>query len=138
MLHSQDWDMTQWVANDPDKANAFILSDAGYDVWMGNNRGSAYSLGHTTLSKHDQEFWDFYQLQMGTIDVPTFIDFILAKTDIETISYVGHSEGTTQMFMGASLMPDYFKERVNVFVAMAPPVFLKNVDVPIANYWKEI
>ena len=60
MLHSQDWDMTQWVTNEPDKANAFILSNAGYDVWMGNNRGSQYSLGHVSLTTEDQEFWDFY------------------------------------------------------------------------------
>ena len=46
---------------------------------------------------------------MGTIDVPTFIDFVLDKTGLETLSYVGHSEGTTQMFMGTALMPDYFK-----------------------------
>ena len=59
MMHSQDWDMTQWVTNDPDKANAFILSEAGYDVWMGNNRGSAYSRGHLRHSKHDFEYWQF-------------------------------------------------------------------------------
>ena len=75
---------------------------------------------------------------MGTIDVPTFIDFVLEKTELDQLSYVGHSEGTTQMFMGTSLMPDYFKEKVNLFVALAPPVFLKNKNVPIAKYWKEI
>ena len=95
MLHSQDWDMTQWVTNEPDKANAFILSNAGYDVWMGNNRGSQYSLGHVSLTTDDQEFWNFYQLEMGTIDVPTFIDFVLEKTELDQLSYVGHSEGTT-------------------------------------------
>lgn len=124
MLHSQDWDMTQWVTNDFDKANAFILAEAGYDVWMGNNRGSAYSRGHLNYTRDDFEFWQFYQEEMGTIDVPTFIDFITEKTGLEKISYVGHSEGTTQMFMGLALMPEYFKSKVNVFVAMAPPVFI--------------
>lgn len=57
MLHSQDWDMTQWVSNDADKANAFILAEAGYDVWMGNNRGSTFSKGHMQYTRHDFEFW---------------------------------------------------------------------------------
>ena len=57
MLHSQDWDMTQWVSNDYDRAQAFTLSEAGYDVWMGNNRGSAYSRGHLKYTKKDYEFW---------------------------------------------------------------------------------
>ena len=87
--------MTQWVSNDADKAQAFILSDAGYDVWMGNNRGSAYSRGHVTYDRDDFEFWQFYQEEMGTIDVPTFIDFITEKTGNAKVSYVGHSEGTT-------------------------------------------
>ena len=45
---------------------------------------------------------------MGTIDSPAFIDFILEKTGLQTLTYMGHSEGTTQMFLGASLLPDYF------------------------------
>lgn len=77
---------------------------------------------------------------MGTIDVPTFIDFITEKTGLENISYIGHSEGTTQMFMGLSLMPDYFKQKVNLFVAMAPPVFIKGITDPntlkLAHHWK--
>jgi len=76
---------------------------------MGNNRGSKYSLGHATLSTKDLAYWEFYQEEMGTIDVPTFIDHILNKTGLEKLTYVGHSEGTTQMFIGTSMMPDYFK-----------------------------
>ena len=59
------------------------LADLGYDIWMGNNRGSQYSLGHVSLTTDDQEFWNFYQLEMGTIDVPTFIDFVLEKTELD-------------------------------------------------------
>jgi len=34
---------------------------------------------------------------------------------------MGHSEGTTQLMAGASLMPDYYKSRVNLAVLLAPP-----------------
>jgi pimeloyl-ACP methyl ester carboxylesterase len=46
---------------------------------------------------------------MGTKDTPAVIDYILAKTSFSQISYIGHSEGTTQIMAGASLIPDYYK-----------------------------
>ena len=108
---------------------------------MGNNRGSPFSLGHVEYTKDQQEYWNFYQEEMGTIDIPTFLDFILGKTGLETLSYVGHSQGTTQMFMGLSLMPEYFKERVNLFVALEPPVYLAGLPdgtKRLASFWREI
>jgi lysosomal acid lipase/cholesteryl ester hydrolase len=59
---------------------------------------------------------------MGLYDVPAFIDFILAKTGQDKLTYVGHSQGTTQMFIGTSLIPDYYASTVNLFVALAPVV----------------
>jgi len=48
-MHAMECDMMQWVLNSPDKAIAFIIANAGYDVWMGNNRGTKYGLGHISL-----------------------------------------------------------------------------------------
>ena len=120
MVHALDSDMMEYVMNDPEKANAFILAREGYDVWLGNNRGSLFSLGHKTLSTKDREYWEYWQGDLGLKDVPTWIDFILEKTGLESLSYVGHSQGTTQMFLGASLDPEYFKQKVNVYIALAP------------------
>lgn len=108
MMHCQEGDMMEWLWNDADKANALMLAREGYDVWLGNNRGNVYSNTHKTLTIYDKAYWDFYQQDMGEKDLPTFIDFILETTGKEKISYVGHSEGTTQMFLAGSLLPDYF------------------------------
>ena len=122
--------MMEWFLNDPEQANAFILGNAGYDVWMGNNRGSKYSKGHITLSPSDHAYWNYYQEDMARHDLPTFINYITEKTGQEKISYIGHSEGTTQMFLGASLMPEYFRDKINLFIALAPVASTANIPSP--------
>ena len=77
VVHAQDCDMMEWLWNDPDKANALTLARAGYDVWLGNNRGNKYSATHQTLSKKDAAYWDFYQQDMAEKDLPAFIDTVL-------------------------------------------------------------
>ena len=93
---------------------------------MGNNRGTKYGLKHTSLSVDSDEFWDFDQEVMGLHDLPAIIDHILETTNSTKLKYIGHSEGTTQMFMAATLEPDYFKSKVSVFSALAPVTFMNN------------
>ena len=53
------------------------LADRGYDVWMGNSRGTEFSQGHTELSADkDAKYWDFTWADMGKYDVPAMIDEI--------------------------------------------------------------
>ena len=133
IIHAQDCDMMEWLWNDADKANALLLARAGYDVWLGNNRGNKYSNTHTSLTTKDAAYWDYYQQDMAEKDLPTFIDHILEVTGQDQLSYIGHSEGTTQMFLGASLNPEYFKQKVKVFAALAPVASTSHISSPIAK-----
>ena len=46
------------------------------------------------------------------------------------------------MFMGASLMPEYYTEKVNLYVALAPAVDVNHVEVPffqkLSKVWREL
>merc|ERR1719422_1358412 len=52
----------------------------GYDIWLGNNRGTEYSQGHQTLSSDDAAFWDFNWTAMGMYDDPANISAIKKAT----------------------------------------------------------
>jgi len=133
LQHGLESDMMQWVYNLPEIAPAFVLVKAGYDVWLGNNRGNRWSDTHTTLDPKKKEYWDFDWEDMGTKDTPAVIDFILKKTGNSKINYIGHSEGTTQIMAGASLIPEYYKEKFNICFFLAPPASMKNNSVDILN-----
>lgn len=75
-----------------------MLADAGYDVWMGNARGTENSCKHTHLNpngSNQKEYWSFSWHEIGYYDLPAFIDYILKLTKYAKLNYIGFSQGTT-------------------------------------------
>ena len=50
---------SNWITNLPNESFAFLLADAGFDVWMGNVRGNTYGLRHIKYKTNSNKFWDF-------------------------------------------------------------------------------
>ena len=53
---------------------------AGYDVWLGNNRGNIYCRKHVKFTTADKEFFDYSFYEMGKYDLPAMIDKVLKET----------------------------------------------------------
>ncbi|CAB0010913.1 unnamed protein product [Nesidiocoris tenuis] len=108
-----------WVSRGKSQDLAFIMTDMGYDVWLGDLRGNPYTKHHKFLSPHDPRFWDFSFHEHGVYDLPAMVDFILMKSGEPRLTYVGHSMGTTVFFVFASARPEYNK-KISAAVLLAP------------------
>lgn len=53
---------------------------------------------------------------------------MLNKTGHSKLAYVGHSQGTTQMFYGLSEDESWFANRVSLYVALAPVTKLSHTE----------
>lgn len=64
----------EFIENFPEKAPAFQLLRAGYDVWIGNNRGNSHSIFHNVYTPKDSEYYNYSFQEMAQYDLPAQID----------------------------------------------------------------
>ena len=104
MLDSAD----AFIMNKREGSPAFILADKGYDVWLGNNRGNRFSRTHINLNPDSwdkdekRSFWDFSFQEMADHDALDNLAYVTNATGVEKVTWIGHSQGNTQMFYGLS------------------------------------
>ncbi|KAL3285127.1 hypothetical protein HHI36_019251 [Cryptolaemus montrouzieri] len=104
---------------------AYLLADNGFDVWLGNSRGTQHGRKHISLNPTSKEFWDFSFHEIGMYDLPAKIDYILESTKKEKLHYVGHSQGGTVFYVMASMRPEY-QQKVTLASLLAPGGYEKH------------
>ena len=89
-----------FVMNGPGVSPAYQLADSGrYDLWLLNVRGNAYSKKHNFMdAASDRDYWNFGFEEMGDLDLPAAVDFVLQATGRAKLTLLGFSQGTTIAF----------------------------------------
>lgn len=133
LMHGLLDSSSTWIMMGPHSGLGYFLYEAGYDVWMGNARGTRYSKGHAKLNANtDKAYWSFSWHEIGLYDLPAMIDAVLAKTGYSKLSYFGHSQGSTSFFVMASSRPEY-NAKVHVMSALAPVAYMGHMKVPLLS-----
>ncbi|BHF74487.1 hypothetical protein SprV_0501757300 [Sparganum proliferum] len=129
-----------WINNLANQSLGFILADMGYDVWLGNSRGSTYSQLHRTFDSKSEQFWQFSWDDMAHKDLPATIEFVLNQTGKDRLFYVGHSQGTEIAFAKFNSDP-VLRSKIAAMIALAPVAYLPNLKSPVcylSAFFKEI
>lgn len=127
-----------WVVNSKSQSLGFILADAGYDTWLPNSRGNAFSRNHTGILPEAKTFWDFTFDDMAAYDLPAVVEYVIEKNaeqdsscPEQKVALIGHSQGTTLSFAAFS-SNHQLQDQISIFIALAPAVYTKYVSsVPL-------
>lgn len=130
LMHGLFRNSSDFLASGPKIALAYYLSDNGYDVWLGNARGTKYSNAHITLDRKSKEFWKFSFHEIGLYDVSAMLNFMLEYTKQSKTFYVGHSQGTCSLLALLSSLPKYNEKIIEAHL-MTPAVFFRNATSPL-------
>lgn len=126
LMHGMLATSADFLVTGPDAALGFLLSDHGYDVWLGNARGNKHSMNHEKFSNSSKSFWTFSWHEIGYYDLPVMIDYMLEVTGSSKTFYAGHSQGTTSLLVLLSTRPEYNAKIVEAHL-MAPSAFRKKI-----------
>lgn len=122
-----------WVFRGPNLDLCYILSDAGYDVWLSNARGNFYSRKHKSLNPDtDEKYWNFSFHEIGFYDLAASIEYILSLTQSPDLYFVGYSMGATVGYILCSTRPQY-NSKIKLIVSLAPTAITAHKFSP---YWK--
>ncbi|XP_050390148.2 lysosomal acid lipase/cholesteryl ester hydrolase [Patella vulgata] len=121
---------TNYLVDLANESLAYILADAGVDVWLGNSRGNNYSRAHIHLKPSQEAFWDWSFDEMARYDLPAVVDYVILNTGEEQITYVGHSQGSMIGFAGFS-QNQTLADKIKLFIALAPVAKVGNIKSPI-------
>jgi len=99
-------------------------------MWFGNNRGTTNSYKHVMFTVDDDEYWNYSYNEMGKYDLPANIDYVMKEEGVSKITYMGHSQGTTQFWIANTMYPD-LGAKIEKMVAFAPVMYLANQNGPL-------
>ncbi|XP_034825898.1 lipase 1-like [Maniola hyperantus] len=120
LMHGLIQSSDGWLNAGPNAGLAYLIADACYDLWVGNQRGNYYSRKHIHLDPdRDSKFWQFSVDEIGLYDIPATIDYVLRNTGEEKLNYIGFSQGAGTFFIMCSERPGYC-DKANVLIALAP------------------
>lgn len=119
-----------WFLNPVSQSLGFIFADHGFDVWVGNVRGTRWSHGHTYLSQQDKEFWNWSWQEMAIYDLAEMFCYVNLITNSK-VFYVGHSQGTI-MALAAFTQPDVVK-LVEAAALLCPISYLYNTNAELVR-----
>ncbi|XP_016175522.1 triacylglycerol lipase 1 isoform X2 [Arachis ipaensis] len=91
LLHGLFMAGDAWFLNTPEQSLGFILADQGFDVWVGNVRGTRWSHGHRSYSVKNKKFWDWSWQELALYDMAEMINYIYSVTNSK-LFIVGHSQ----------------------------------------------
>lgn len=126
LMHGIVATAADFLLTGPDVALAYLLAENGYDVWLGNARGSRHSMRHSNrnLTVDSSGYWTFSWHEIGYYDLPAMINYVLSVTGASQAFYIGHSQGTTTLLVMLSTRPEY-NDKIAQAHLMAPSAFRK-------------
>eukprot|EP00106_Octopus_bimaculoides_P014318 XP_014781760.1 PREDICTED: gastric triacylglycerol lipase-like [Octopus bimaculoides] len=110
---------TNFLTNLANESLAYLLADAGYDVWLGNSRGTTYGLHHTLYPTSSDMFWRWSFDHMAAFDLPASLDYVTKVTGQEKMYYVAHSQGSLIGFLAFS-ENQTLANKIKLMVALGP------------------
>lgn len=116
--------------------SAYLLADGGYDVFLGNARGTPSSMSHKHLNPNKKKFWWFSWHEIGLYDISASIDYILNATHQKKLHYIGFSQGTSAFLVLTSMRPEY-NDKIIEANLLSPVAYLENTKNGLLRFLSE-